>query len=152
MANYLNPEICKNCGGYCCSKVAGCCLPEDFGNDIDLVEEALRLGRFCVDWWEGDPREDKFILSRAYFIRPVGKGMEGILTDPTWGSIGCTFQAENGCELPPEQRPAGCRLLEPSENGAGCKSHGGDKKEAALAWLEYDIGQVIDRLAGRTDT
>ena len=113
MKNYLNPKVCKKCGGRCCQRMPGSCLPADFNKDMVMVKAALVSGRYCIDWWEGDPRKGRNSLSRAYYIRPAGKGKEGQLTDPTWGNIACTFLTDEGCILEPDERPAGCRLLEP---------------------------------------
>ena len=130
MKGYVNYELCKKCGGKCCQELPGCCLPEDFDNDENKVKAALKSGNYAIDWWEGD--------EPLYFVRPatkLGKEKE-CLFDPSWGGECIFFTQDIGCALPYEQRPSGCRLLEPVESGK-CISHGAGKWEAALAWKGY---------------
>ena len=145
---YPQPELCTTCGGKCCKNIPGATRPSDFKGRQQIIE-ALRGGRYCVDWWEGDPRKRKNTLSRGYFIRPAGKGFEGRLLDPSWGGIGCTFLTDTGCSLEPEQRPTQCRLLEPDATGH-CIDHSGGKREAAIAWLKHDVQGIIDEVQRRS--
>lgn len=136
---YDNPEICSKCGGQCCKGLPGAAFPEDFGlPDGSLLRWALETGRWCIDWWEGDPRPGKDELHRAYFVRPATKGREGVWFDASWGGE-CTFLTASGCSLLSENRPLNCRMLEPMGEGARCKCHLGDspKERAAIAWLPY---------------
>ena len=174
---YPQPELCTTCGGKCCKNIPGATRPSDFKGRQQIIE-ALRGGRYCVDWWEGDPRKRKNTLKgkipedvatgikaildelhehqevlktwrRGYFIRPAGKGFEGRLLDPSWGGIGCTFLTDTGCSLEPEQRPTQCRLLQPDATGH-CIDHSGGKREAAIAWLKHDVQGIIDEVQRRS--
>jgi Fe-S-cluster containining protein len=155
---FEKPEVCRACGGSCCKNYAGACVPADFGEEKlpapdfhQRVREAVIGGQYVIDYWEGDPRNEgelpeygeDFSLERGYFIRPAHKsaylGLSRYI-DASWGGE-CVFLASSGCTLAHEDRPLGCRALEPIENprerGAGCRVHGGDKRSAALAWLPY---------------
>lgn len=50
------------------------------------------------------------------------------------------------CELPFEQRPLNCRMLEPRPRELGCTAHGFMKEAAAREWLPYQkiIAKAID--------
>lgn len=135
---FVNTKVCTECQGRCCKTVPGVCFPDDFdvSNGFNRLNEALESGRFCIDWWEGDPREGKDEYERGYFVRPAIKGREGVLFNPTWGGT-CTFLTEQGCELDVKDRPKNCRMLEPRED-ENCVLHGENgKRGAAIAWLEY---------------
>jgi Fe-S-cluster containining protein len=146
---YENSLLCKKCGGRCCNTLPGSAFPIDFGitdasSSTNLLKECLTSGRWCVDWWEGDPTGEG--LSRAYFIRPVIEGCEGRLKHPTWGGK-CTFLGVTGCELTSDKRPLECKMLEPKEDE--CVMHRGyDKENAAIAWIPYTdvIEKIIDEL------
>jgi len=135
---FVNEKICKVCGGECCKAQPGACYPKEFGlpSEPNKVKAAINSGKYCIDWWEGDPRPDKYKYSRGYFVRPVVKGMEGVRSDPTWGGH-CTFLTKAGCELAEEDRPWACQSLEPKEEGQ-CIVHEGSKRGAAIEWLPYN--------------
>ncbi len=136
MLRYLNAEICKECQGECCKSLPGACLPNDFTEPILIsLVKAFESGKYAVDWWERDPRPDKDEISRGYFIRPAIKGAKNLF-DPSWGNKICIFLTDEGCELNYDERPAGCRALEPKEDFR-CISHGADKQEASIAWIPY---------------
>lgn len=127
MSEYFeNKKICESCGGKCCKNIPGCCYPEDFDFNIELVKKALSSGKYAVDWWEGESDE--------YFVRPATKGKEWITFDPSWGGE-CTFLMEEGCSLSAKDRPKECRNLEPVEGDGDCVHHGQvGKKNSAEAW------------------
>lgn len=131
--NYINKQLCMECGGGCCKSLPGCALPEDFGPDIlKGLTEAFQSNKWAIDWWEGDPT-GKHKIDKAYFIRPRIKGIETIFYCAWSGQ--CTFLSDKGCTLSHESRPSECRLLEPNEGD--CISHGATKREAAIIWLPY---------------
>jgi len=136
--NYLNKNICKRCGGICCKKMPGACLPDDFGEPLlENLTQAFRSGFYAVDWWEGDPT-GKDMFAYGYFVRPKVKG-ENKIYSPSWGGE-CIFLKTTGCELKPEDRPANCRLLEPKEDENGelkCELHEINKKLVAIAWIPF---------------
>jgi hypothetical protein len=62
--NNENPAICAPCGGQCCKHMPGAASPEDFGApDREAMRDRLRTafdsGLWAIDWWEGDPRDDR---------------------------------------------------------------------------------------------
>lgn len=140
--DYENLSICTACGGKCCKHLPGEIYPSDLEHGQGVMEEVKRMldtGLYCFDWWEGDPRcpvidyEDKDYVSRGYYLRPVTKGKIGKPFDASWGGV-CVFLQSSGCKFPLDQRPAGCRNLEPATDG--CIAHI-DKRDAAIAWLPY---------------
>lgn len=140
---YENKEICSKCGGSCCKTFPGCYYPEDFGlpGDFSKLDAVLESDRVAIDWWEGDPREDKDEFERVYFIRPAIKHARGSLYDQSVGE--CVFLTKTGCELSGDERPTVCRNLEPKEEKP-CITHGITCKNAVMAWIPYQ-----NKLKGR---
>lgn len=142
-APYLMPEVCGPCGGKCCLNAPGAAFPKDFGlpRVKGRLRAALASGRWAIDWWEGDPRDDVLYsddgyVDRGYFVRPATADRVGQLHDPSWGGR-CVFLDPDGCTLEPGDRPSGCRHLEPREGGQHCDKHDHSKLDAAIAWLPY---------------
>jgi Fe-S-cluster containining protein len=146
--SFERPDLCGPCGGACCARAPGEGFPEDFGApDRDVVRNRLldrfRSGRWSFDWWEGDPRDDGGgdALSLSYYPRPSTIKKVGAVTDPSWGGA-CTFLGEKGC-TDFENRPTGCRSLQPMPPDKPGATHGecrtvyGGKREAAIAWIPY---------------
>ncbi len=135
---FINTDMCIECGGTCCKTIPGACFPSDFdlpGNYTKL-DAALQSGKFCIDWWEGDPRPDLDEHVYGYFVRPATKGMEGKRHDASWGGV-CTFLSDTGCVLAENDRPLNCQYLEPNIGG-DCICHDNkNKQNAAIAWLPY---------------
>jgi Fe-S-cluster containining protein len=135
--NYLNIKLCKECGGACCKRLPGAAFPKDFGEKslLENLVKAFKRNKWAIDWWEGDPT-GKNKLEKAYYIRPKIKGADNLF-DPTFGGE-CIFLNNKGCELPPEERPLSCKLLEPKPKGKNCIHHlGNEKQKAALTWLPF---------------
>lgn len=135
-----NKKICSECGGNCCKSMPGSCYPSDFGlpGNFDKLNKALESGRYCIDWWDGDPREDEIEFEdyECYYVRPATKDKIGIRHDPSWGGE-CNFLKENGCELESEGRPLNCQKLEPVEGGKCVLHDNVCKQDAVIAWLPY---------------
>jgi len=152
MTSNENQEMCASCDDSCCKRCPGICFPEDFGSNrtdvIAAVKAALDSGRYCIDWWEGDPRYNSNYdekggrlpdrMSSTNFIRPAEKGEEGRLRHPLWVcKNGCTFLLSTGCELSFEQRPLQCRALVPKEDKECSMNDMYSKQSAAIAWIPY---------------
>jgi hypothetical protein len=148
--NHLNHTMCAACDGECCKRMPGHCLPSDFGETGSDIENnlatALQSGKYAIDWWEGDPRANiptEKRLSQAYFIRPATVENRGLF-DPSWGGL-CVFHTPEGCLLPDETRPYGCRMLKPDkESDKGCIQLGTNKQEACVLWIPYHA--VIEQI------
>lgn len=136
MLNNENKEICSKCGGACCQALPGINSPQDFNCSEKEILEALKSGKYALDYWDGE-FENTGIYD-AYFIRPAIQGKEGQLIDPSWGGF-CTFWTpEDGCELSFKQRPLGCKSLLVNIIKPGhCTDGMFGKKEAVKAWLPY---------------
>ena len=133
--NYTNEEICRACQGACCKHYAGCAMPADFKTiNVSVLKNMLLTGQWAVDAWDGDPREGMSILDEAYFIRPAHTNAIGKVFDYSSGGV-CVQLTPTGCGLSNEERPAGCRLLEPGISG--CIPKGATSRDAAIAWLPY---------------
>jgi len=133
--NYSNDEICKACQGACCKHYAGCCMPEDFETiNVSILKDLLLSGKWAIDGWDGDPRDGMSILDEAYFIRPAHTNAIGKVMDFSTGGI-CVNLTPTGCSLSNDERPAGCRFLEPGINE--CIPKGATSRDAAIAWLPY---------------
>ena len=130
--NYINEKICTECGGECCKKLPGICSPDDFERSQQKIIDAIKSGRYAIDWWEGFDENNG---RRGYFVRPATKGNEDKIYHASWGGQ-CTFLSSNGCTLNADERPEGCRLLEPLRDDE-CKSHGMDKLDATRAWIPF---------------
>lgn len=136
-APVLATAQCNGCGK-CCKASPGLFVPEDFGNDLSRMREAIAAGRVAIDWWEGE---------RVYYLRPATKAMQGEVFDPSWGGE-CNYLTATGCELTYEARPRQCRGLVPGE--PYCIESGADKYDFVTAWLEWsdrvlETGSAIER-------
>ena len=148
-SGYQPTEACALCKGACCKQYPGGADPEDFGKPlVENLITALESGRWCVDWWEGDVNEGERDLSRTLYVRPASKAHEGELEHGLWHGE-CTFLTETGCSLEFDQRPRGCRMLEPVE-GQRCIGHYeednpsvSDKEASCRSW--YDKQYAIKR-------
>jgi len=117
-----NHQLCAQCGGACCKWLSGCMMPDDVFRlfPAPTLREALtqcfQSGTYVVDWWEGDPRnldyDDPEHLGAAYYVRPRTDEDKRRLYNAGWGGR-CVLLGERGCQLPAEQRPYQCRMLEP---------------------------------------
>jgi hypothetical protein len=147
--NYLNEKMCQLCGGKCCMNLPGATLPQDWGEPlIEVLVKALSSGKWAIDWWEGDPTGGGDEIN-GYYIRPAHRGHTEIF-HASWGARPCVFLGVDGCELGVEERPTGCRMLEPAEDPSGCIVHGASKQECAVTWMPYhDIILEAARLAER---
>ena len=119
MEGYRETEMCVRCGGSCCRVQPGHCLPSEFGS-AKAVRAAVTSGKYTIVLLL-----DSKIKARV--VRPHYK-------DPA-KRTGCTFLSSNGCELPWQDRPYGCRMLRPRErDGEHCKPEGITISEAAGMW------------------
>ena len=139
---FINKELCSRCGGKCCINMPGNCFPEDFklynkDSSLKLLIEALKSEKYCIDWWEGDPRKNKEEVEKGYYVRPATKDKKGILYDPSWGGE-CVFLTKKGCELFENDRPTMCRMLEPKKDGKCNLDAKYNKQNSAIAWIPYN--------------
>ena len=147
--SYEKPDLCGRCDGACCKSMPGASIPSDFGNDEpeirDKLLELLHGGEWAIDWWEGDARDEKYDLDKTYFIRPATVGTARLM-DPSWGGR-CVFLGEQGCRIF-DNRPSGCRGLEPGESGS-CEVRYSGKQDCAIGWIPFQktIIDLIDILS-----
>lgn len=145
MKGYQKPELCKKCGGECCKLFPGAYFPGDYGFEEITVEKlvaAFRTEKVAVDFAGYSP-DDMY-----YYLRPKRKSVadRDLVDYLLVGSGACTYLTDSGCELPFEQRPLNCRMLEPRPRELGCTAHGFMKESAAREWLPYQkiIAKAID--------
>ncbi len=148
-AHFTPPgPLCASCG-QCCKTMPGAMAPGDLpGDPVAAAAELVRTGRWCLDWWEGDT-ERGGPLSQVYYLRPAIKGHEGEVHHAGWRGE-CTFLGEQGCTLPRDSMPTGCRALRPTEvTGKACVNSY-DKPQVAPDWRPMQTGLVAE--LGERDT
>jgi hypothetical protein len=165
------PEACAKCKGACCKHIPGETVPRQWmlsqepgsqgylAIDWDKVEEAFLSGKWVIDWWEGDPRNDSYedgSITTAPYIRPRHSGSRvGLIDTLIFPTGSCAFLTESGCSLPEVsdpndptslERPAGCTNLvakiEEKDDGKierHCDYPDGKhfKREAAILWIPF---------------
>ncbi|MDE5830990.1 MAG: hypothetical protein K2H53_05090 [Clostridia bacterium] len=157
MMLFSRPEICGPCKGRCCKRNACDCLPLNFNNDINKMEEALKTGNYAIDFarrtadafiWKGEYRtlDIEHILStdtEVLYIRPRNKSRPIVDIIHSKNDEGpCVFWSyEKGCELSYEQRPIFGRTTIPNENHYPCLSYydlfGSARSEMCTEWKPY---------------
>jgi hypothetical protein len=145
---YVKPDICGPCGGQCCRHFPGAAFPEDFGApDLATLQfrlvEAFATGRWAIDCWDGVFSNG---VHNPKYVRPAVSGDEGYWFDRTYGGH-CTFWSQLGCEIF-EQRPTGCRGLEPQADHR-CEVKYGGKQDSIAAWIPYQ--KVLEDLLSLED-
>ena len=128
--NNENESICSKCGGVCCTRIPGEYTPADFDNSWDKVLEKIEEGEVSFDWYDNY----KEYLNDGYYLRPKTTVADELF-DPSWGGACIMWDSMTGCKLPFNERPTGCRLLEPREDGE-CHSDF-SKLDAANAWEPF---------------
>jgi hypothetical protein len=115
---WLDTEMCKTCGGWCCQMAPPVILPCDFKVQINslAVINALVYGNMVVDYWmpgmKGKP---------GYFLRyrttrdPIDSMKRG-----GWGGQCVLWSKDKGCALGFNSRPWECRQLKPTQPGGPC--------------------------------
>ena len=145
LTKYFNYEMCKSCGGKCCTHHAGMYVPEDFEEEItvDFIPSLLNTGKIGIDWWEGDVK-NLGKLSRSLYIRRRHVNESAIVG--SWGGICVSWSKEKGCSLSEKERPFQCRMLIPSmEKGLyTCDTkEKATKKACTTKW--YDYNEIIEQ-------
>jgi Fe-S-cluster containining protein len=145
IASNANPSVCAPCGGKCCKTMPGTVFPSDLDAQLrpdvlaDKVLLMLESGFYSLDWWTGNPFEDRPGTDRAHYLRPSVRGSEGRWVDESWGGT-CTFLGKAGCALAEVARPLECRALVPQAEGRCFKPAGweaGGRRLGAQAWWEF---------------
>jgi len=154
---YIDYDTCKKCQGECCQRMPGMCIPEDFKKlTIKSVVKLLSSGKYAIDWWENDPREDKEEFARVYYVRGRHVGERAI--NGSWGGVCVNWSLKSGCSLKDNERPFQCRMLKPQSYTFGDKHHNcgipsedkGTKKELAVRWIPFQatINKAINIYQG----
>jgi hypothetical protein len=121
MDGYHETEMCVRCEGECCRRQSGHCLPTEFGS-AKAVRAAVESGSYAIVLLL-----DSQIMARI--VRPHYKEPDR--------KLGCVFHNANGCDLLWQDRPYGCRMLQPRErNGEHCKPDGISIEDAGRMWEE----------------
>ncbi len=121
MEGYPETEMCSHCGGECCRRQPGYCLPADFASTT-AVRAAVESGKYTIVLLL-----DEHVMARV--IRPQHRD--------TLRKEYCIFLQADGCELPFEDRPYGCRMLRPRQNDGGhCEPRGITIADAGKMWEE----------------
>ena len=148
MINNENQSLCSACISRCCSSLPGAVFPNQFKEiTVEVILANLKSG-YCLDWWEGDPREEMIgeydhedYLNQVYYLRPSIKGHENKIRHGSWGKEGdCVFLTSTGCVHIFKDRPRECQGLVPGmkDNHRHCiNDPSNNKKAAAIAWIPY---------------
>ncbi len=110
------------------------------------VEQLLRSGKWCLDWWDGDT-DPMGGMEQVYYLRPTIKGREQQVFHAGWGGE-CTMLGPQGCTLPREEMPTGCRNLVPrAKAGMPCTGTY-DKEQVAQDWRPHntELWQIARRV------
>jgi Fe-S-cluster containining protein len=91
-----NPEVCKECGGKCCSGPVSTCA-----SDFDIRPYSVK---------------DIISLLKTKKFSPTRMTVEVV---PHGDGHICIFWTENGCILPADERPFLCRYFGPHVDGRG---------------------------------
>ena len=120
-------DICRQCGGRCCSSMACEVSTEDFISKYgkitkESVIKALRDGEWAIDWWEGDIRVDEPDLCtnlpkaniedhvcQSYYMRVRHVGERAV--SASWGGICKMWDRKTGCKYDWDHRPTGGKAL-----------------------------------------
>ncbi len=138
---YPPTKDCIGCGK-CCKRMSGHYSPTDFKDlSYDGLKSEIEKGRISVDWWSEVDREKSYYLRARHIDAPV--------VDPSWGGI-CMNLTKNGCSLPREERPLGCRTLKPEKG----KCDGEYSKEICKnEWKQYSdvLEELVEYYGGAYD-
>lgn len=143
--NNENKDTCTKCGGKCCKSLGGFFHPNDIGVDNitkdDLIN-FIKRGDVSIDWFEGDD-------DNLYFLRM--RNQRANIIDPSWGGV-CCHWTPNGCSIPFEKRPYGCKRLVPNQSGK-CTEGSYAKYECGHDWLPYNdiLQEIEDDIINRTN-
>ena len=143
--NNENKDTCTKCGGRCCKSLGGFFHPNDIGVDNitkdDLIN-FIKRGDVSIDWLEGDD-------DNLYFLRM--RNQRANIIDPSWGGV-CCHWTPNGCNIPFEKRPHGCKRLIPNPSG-NCIEGCYDKYECGHDWIPYNdiLQEIEDDIINRTN-
>lgn len=134
--DYENPEninanLCKECGGRCCTKCGCHFSPRDFKEiSFEYLKREIKMGYISIDWIDGE-----MILrpGGCYILRVRNEGMP--IVDTTYMRSHCIlWSKENGCKLEYDKRPSGGRLLVPKKEYDPFT-----KREEYMCYSKYDI-------------
>lgn len=149
MSKYENYEICKKCNGSCC-RSGGCIIaPQQFKEfNIDVLKEIMSTNIVTIDWWEGDPREDKDEFARAYYLRMRETGDDWFFVG-SWGKQCILHDKFGKCPIDINHRPYEAAYMIPNPKRihpdatvrfyATCNGDGlYIKNDIAIEYLKYD--------------
>ena len=112
---FLRPELCRDCGGYCCTNSPCLFAPSDFLDidDIDYIRAVLDTGLVCIS---------RVANGNALVFRPRGiEDSKGVYSY-TFKRNQCILKGDAGCMLPAGYRPTQGLLYIP-QNNDGCILH-----------------------------
>jgi hypothetical protein len=140
---HFNEKICAECKGKCCQNFPGTAYPRDIRKNFpaktlhESVLLALKSKKFAIDWWEQQHKGRK--RKYHFYMRPVVLGFEGVWRDPSWGGP-CSLFTKEGCSLPRNLRPHGCKTVIPSkDNFCDVKTKENPKLLCIRAWSKVDV-------------
>lgn len=133
---YPPSEYCKECGGVCCKSFPGLFASSDFNEPvIDNVKALLKLGLVVIDGTIAGE-----YCEAIYGVRPAMQQERNLMISNGHGNKGdCVFLSEDGCILPPDAKPAVCRLLTAGKGERHrCGMNWKTIDTIGNTWYEYD--------------
>jgi len=142
---YKPTPVCAACGGKCCRVAPGIVYPADLrAITSDEIYRLLQTGRYAIDHWTEDEDLD---WRNTLYLRPRTKNGSMVVPFSEWGGE-CCFLTDSGCELSFDERPQGCRMLQPGASlDDECNLHGYTKEHGKDAWAPFqeEIKSAIEQ-------
>lgn len=111
----INHEICAECGGECCKRCGCEFSPDDFSEiSFEFLKKEIQKGYITIEYINGEIVHQD---NGSYILRVRNK--EDSIVKYHFSKGPCILLGEKGCKLSDDKRPAGGRLLRPSNEKAG---------------------------------
>lgn len=167
MSEYINKELCKECGGSCCKRNGCMYLPEDFESmEYDYLLNKIKEGNIsiCLNFItihgtlelykelnikKIDPDHQDFWSYYLYLkVRNIDSGLIDFLGERSQ----CSMLTENGCAYSDNERPTFGLSLVPKK-GEKCKQTA--KKyfyEVDYDWIKHQdvLRKIVSELTNKT--
>lgn len=140
--NNENCKVCSECGGKCCKNISGSYHPDDFPHGSlteEFIEDLCVNHKVTIDAY-------MTVYGMKCFLRPR-VSTDKTIAEWSWGGT-CIHLTPTGCSLKFEDRPFGCRLLDPETCGSSTGDRF-DKEDAGNAWIRYN--EVLQSIALKHD-
>lgn len=167
MPEYINKDLCKECGGHCCKKNGCMYLPEDFESmEYDYLLNIIKEGNISIrlnfinihgtlelydklNITEIDPNHQDFW---SYYLYLKARNIDSGIIDFLGEKSRCCMLTENGCAYTDDERPTYGLSLIPKK-GEKCKQLANKYfYEVDYDWIKYQdvLRKIVSELANKT--